>query len=94
MENILVKCAHCEDLIIINKKDFNCKIFRHGVYKSNNEQIDSHLCKEECDRLFNEGLIYGCGNIGSRHAQGAIQVNKKTNIYIYDIKILSLKSII
>ena len=61
MENILVKCVHCEDLIIINKKDFNCKIFRHGVYKSNNEQIDPQFCKEECDRLFNEGLIYGCG---------------------------------
>ena len=61
MENILVKCVHCEDLIIINKKDFNCKIFRHGVYKSNNKQIDPHFCKEECDRLFNEGLIYGCG---------------------------------
>ena len=61
MENILVKCAHCEDLIIINKKDFNCLIFRHGVYKDSNKQIDPHLNKEECDRLFNEGLIFGCG---------------------------------
>ena len=61
MENILVKCAQCNDLIIINKKDFNCKIFRHGVYKKNNKQIDPHLNKEECDRLFKEGLIYGCG---------------------------------
>jgi len=61
MANILVKCPNCESLIIINEKDFNCKIFRHGVYKSNNEQIDPHFCKEECDRLFNEGLIYGCG---------------------------------
>jgi len=61
MENILVKCPHCEDLIIINKNDFNCKIFRHGVYKKDGKQIDSHLNKPECDRLFKEGLIYGCG---------------------------------
>tara|TARA_A100001015_G_C14354542_1_gene468048 strand:+ start:86 stop:337 length:252 start_codon:yes stop_codon:yes gene_type:complete len=61
MENILVKCAQCDNLVIINKKDFNCKIFRHGVYKKNNKQIDPHLNKEECDRLFKEGLIYGCG---------------------------------
>ena len=61
MENIIVKCAQCEYLVIINKKDINCMIFRHGVLKSNNEQIDPHLNKEECDRLFNEGLIYGCG---------------------------------
>ena len=59
MENILVKCPHCEDLIIINKKDFNCKIFRHGVYKNNNKQIYPHLNKNECDRLFKEELIYG-----------------------------------
>ena len=61
MENILVKCAQCDNLVIINKKDFNCKIFRHGVYKKNNKQIDPHLNKEKCDRLFKEGLIYGCG---------------------------------
>ena len=61
MENILVKCAQCSDLVIINKKDFNCKIFRHGVYKKDGKQIDPHLNKDECDRLFKEGLIYGCG---------------------------------
>ena len=61
MENILVKCPQCSDLVIINKKDFNCKIFRHGVYKKDNKQIDPHLNKQECDRLFNEKLIYGCG---------------------------------
>ena len=61
MENILVKCAQCSDLVIINKKDFNCKIFRHGVYKKDNKQIDPHLNKKECDRLFKENLIYGCG---------------------------------
>ena len=61
MTDILIECVQCKSMIIINKKDFNCKIFRHGVYKKNNEQINPHLNKNECDRLFNEGLIYGCG---------------------------------
>ena len=61
MENILVKCPHCSNLIIINKKDFNCEIFRDGVYKKDNKQIDPHLNKDECDRLFKENLINGCG---------------------------------
>ena len=79
MENILVKCVHCEDLIIINKKDFNCKIFRHGVYKNNNKQIDSHLNKNECDRLFKEGLIYGCGK------PFKLIINEQENKYFTEI---------
>ena len=79
MENILVKCPHCEDLIIINKKDFNCKIFRHGVYKNNNKQIDSHLNKNECDRLFKEGLIYGCGK------PFKLIINEQENKYFTEI---------
>ena len=61
MDNIIVKCAQCEDMVLINKKDFNCRIFRHGVYIKGNKQIDPHLNKEECDRLSKENLIYGCG---------------------------------
>ena len=79
MENILVKCPHCEDLIIINKKDFNCKIFRHGVYKNNNKQIDPHLNKNECDRLFKEGLIYGCGK------PFKLIINEQENKYLTEI---------
>jgi hypothetical protein len=41
-------------------EELNCKIFRCGIYKNNFEQIDPHLNKEECDRLYNNGLIYGC----------------------------------
>ena len=59
--DILVKCAQCEKLVIINKKDIDCKIFIHGILKSNGEQIDPHLNKEEYDRLFKENLILGCG---------------------------------
>ena len=51
MSSIMIKCPHCNEYIIIYKKDFNCKIFRHGMYIDNQKQIDPHMCKEECDRL-------------------------------------------
>lgn len=54
-------CPHCNDSVIILESEINCAIFRHGVYKSDYKQIDPHLCKEECDRLYNTNSIYGCG---------------------------------
>jgi hypothetical protein len=54
-----VKCPHCFNFVEIEQ--INCAIFRHGVYKSNNKQIDPHLDKNKCDFLFNNNLIYGCG---------------------------------
>jgi len=47
--------------IIVEIKDLNCHIFRHAVYKETGEPIPPHAPKEECDRLFDNGLIYGCG---------------------------------
>ena len=61
MDYVIVKCPHCSSDIIINKKDFNCKIFRHGIFKSNFKQINPHLNKIECDKLINDKKIYGCG---------------------------------
>ena len=57
--NIIVTCPHCDDQIIIEQ--LNCKIFRHGILKSNNTQINPHANKEECDFYINNDLIYGCG---------------------------------
>jgi hypothetical protein len=39
----------------------NCAIFRCGEYKVNGQQLPPHLPKEECDRLFSTGQIWGCG---------------------------------
>ena len=47
---ILSECPHCGLLVFVCIKDFNCKIFRHGVYKHSMKQIDPHLPKKECDR--------------------------------------------
>jgi hypothetical protein len=57
--NIVVTCPHCNDQILIEQ--LNCKIFRHGILKSNNTQINPHASKEECDYYINNNLIYGCG---------------------------------
>lgn len=54
-----VICPHC--FIMIEVVELNCKIFRCGIYKESGEQINSHLPKNECDRLVNTGMIYGCG---------------------------------
>lgn len=58
MENI-INCPYCEVVIIIEKK--NCGIFRCGIIKKSGKQIPPHSKKERCDKLFNEGLIWGCG---------------------------------
>lgn len=55
----ILYCPHCKDIIIIEK--INCAIFRHGVLKNNNQQIDPHASKELCDYYIRENLIYGCG---------------------------------
>ena len=58
---IIINCPHCKDNIIIFKTEFNCKIFRHGVYKNTLQQIEPHMPKIDCENLINNNLIYGCG---------------------------------
>lgn len=54
-------CPHCNIKIEVKKNQINCCIFRCGIYKNNYKQISQHLKKEECDRLKENNLIYGCG---------------------------------
>ncbi len=56
---MFVNCPSCGTTIEVIA--LNCRIFRCGVYKSNGEQVPPHHPKDECERLFAEGLIYGCG---------------------------------
>lgn len=58
---IIIQCPHCKDYILVFKKELNCKIFRHGIYKDTMKQINPHLKKDECDKLINQNLIIGCG---------------------------------
>jgi len=55
------QCPHCYGFIIVAENEFNCKIFRHGVKKESNEQIDPHASKSSCDSLVEQNTIYGCG---------------------------------
>ena len=59
MENNIIQCPHCNQYIEI--LELNCRIFRCGILKKNNEQINAHLNENECIRLKKNDLIYGCG---------------------------------
>ena len=54
-----IECPHCKCQVEI--LEINCAIFRHGVLKSNRQQMNPHTPKIECDRLLETGAIYGCG---------------------------------
>jgi hypothetical protein len=61
MEYNIVTCPHCLGDILIFNNEICCTIFRHGIYKKDNSQLNPHASKEECDNAFNNGVIYGCG---------------------------------
>lgn len=54
-------CPHCQGGVQVLKKDINCKIFRHGIYKDSNQIINPHASKVVCDELILNNKIYGCG---------------------------------
>jgi hypothetical protein len=47
--DIIIECPHCQGTVLVNKKDLNCMIFRHGILKDSGKQLDPHLPKKECD---------------------------------------------
>jgi len=58
-KELLICCPSCKEFIIIEK--LNCGIFRHGILKSNGNQIDPHASEEQCTYLKKKDLIIGCG---------------------------------
>jgi hypothetical protein len=61
MDYFIFNCPHCNEIIFIYKNEINCKIFRHGIYKKNYEQINPHLDENNCDKLIKNNDIFGCG---------------------------------
>lgn len=57
--SIYIACPHCECLIEIVQ--INCGIFRHGVFKETNLQLDPHSSEIVCKEAIENGKIYGCG---------------------------------
>jgi hypothetical protein len=58
MEEKIITCPNCDIYLCITEP--NCCIFRCGIYKKTNEQIDPHLSEEKCNILIKNDLIYGC----------------------------------
>ena len=54
-------CPHCNGTVIIDPKEINCAIFRHGIFKASGKQIPPHAPKEDCDNWVKNNEIYGCG---------------------------------
>jgi hypothetical protein len=59
MEEKIINCPNCDTYLCIT--ELNCCIFRCGIYKKTNEQINPHLSEEKCNILIKNDLIYGCG---------------------------------
>ena len=57
--DFVVECPHCFKPVLIEK--INCAIFRHGILKSNGQQMEPHCVKELCDSYAEKDLIFGCG---------------------------------
>ena len=63
-ETLYFSCPWCGGGIMVSRAELNCRIFRHGVYKTQQlagTQMNPHECEAECKRLFENGLIDGCG---------------------------------
>ncbi len=58
-KNFAIICPHCNTWVLI--EEINCAIFRHGVDKNTGLQIPPHLDKNTCVKLFEKGVIFGCG---------------------------------
>lgn len=81
---ILGFCPHCYGTIEIPVDGINCKIFRHGTYKHSGEQIGPHASFEECSRLINQNLIYGCGRPFKLDIDSKSKSNFSTKICGYE----------
>ena len=57
---IVIECPHCQDSIIIYKKQIRCRIFRHAVYKNSGRNVNPHLSQNKCEALVKSGKIFGC----------------------------------
>ena len=55
----VIFCPNCNEPVII--QELNCGIFRHGILKSNYQQMDPHTPKDICIYLKKYDKILGCG---------------------------------
>lgn len=75
--DLVFVCPHCNDNVIINIREINCGIFRHAYYKNSMQQIPPHESKDNCDKLVQEEMIFGCAK--------PFQIIKENDEYIIRI---------
>lgn len=56
---IYIQCPHCEGMVEILQ--INCGIFRHGIYKNMQTQLNPHAPENICREASKKEKIYGCG---------------------------------
>ena len=56
----ILPCPHCWGMVQLPKKQLNCRIYRHALYKTG-RQVSPHAKKERIEKLLREGKIIGCG---------------------------------
>ena len=76
-EDFVFVCLHCGEPFVIARKDFNCKILRHGVLKATGQPMDPHAPETECTRLVQDELINGCGK--------PLRIKETENGYVVEI---------
>jgi hypothetical protein len=54
-------CPNCSVILEVLKKDVNCTIFRHGVFKETWTLIPPHASKEQILKWIELDKIIGCG---------------------------------
>ena len=59
-DSYIFECPQCNLLIQVKRNEINCKIFRHAILKSSNQQINPHSSKDYCEELITNDLVYGC----------------------------------
>ena len=59
-DSFIFNCPHCNEIVEVEKKQTNCCIFRHAVYKNNMQQVNPHTPKVKCDQLVSENKVFGC----------------------------------
>ena len=60
-DNYIFQCPNCNHDVIVDKRDINCCIFRHGIFKNNFQQIPPHSSENMCKKYIENDQIYGCG---------------------------------
>lgn len=59
-ENLIIRCPHCHQYVIVHTTQINCKIFRHAAFKNTLISINPHTPKDQCDLLVSSNQVYGC----------------------------------